>query len=229
MERVTQACSRHGHAEFVLTCADGIAFDLPWLCGVLEGMVASGSVFTPGEIFQLGCSPLMIRNAPAGRLSLWELDFSGVAGKFEHGVTRSLLMLRRQKGVLESFGIEDRLELPTLRQAAVECSRFGAASRRMLSRVSRSDPDDSGWFFGCLDDDHDHNRPENLRGGSLYEKCCASPVVLDFLAMPMGSIVLMDRLGRLEQAFGPDEKELAVREGSFLALRPEGPWPSTAP
>lgn len=222
-ERVTQACGRHGHPEFVLTCADGIAFDLPWLCGVLEGRVASGSVFAPGEIFQLGCSPLMIRNAPGGRLSLWELDFSGVAGKFDPGVTRSLLMLRRQKAVLESLGLENRLEFPTMRQAAIECTRFGDAPRRVLSRLSPNNPDDSGWFFGCAAADHDHDRSENLRGSSLYEKCCANRVVLDYLAMPVGSIVVIDRLGRLEKAFGPDEKELTVREGSFLAMKPGMP------
>lgn len=218
MEHSTRGLSRHGHPEFILTCADDLGSDLAWLCGVLEEMVASGRAFRPGETFQLGWSVLMVRNASAGRLSLWELDHSGVAGRLDCSVTRSLVALRRQKGVLASFGLESQAEIPSLKQTAVRCTRFPSAAERLLSR-SEGTSADSGWFFGCTDKGHDHDLAENLTGGPLYEMVCANVMVIDFLAMPVGSIILLDQSGRIRRAFGPGGAKLRIEAGSYLHLK----------
>ena len=161
---------------------------------------------------------MMIRNSPEGRLSLWELDLSGVPGKLDCSVTRSLLVLRRQKAVLESFGIPGKLNFPSLQQTAVMCSQFGNSSSRMLSRSTPSH-DDSGWFFGCEGMEHDHNLRENLLGGTLYGLACANRVVLDFLAMPEGSIVLLNKKGDVTMAFGRSGEALQILPGSYLDLK----------
>lgn len=161
---------------------------------------------------------MMIRNAPDGRFSLWELDLSGVAGKLDCSVTRSLLVLRRQKAVLESLGIPEKLDFPSLQNTAVMCTQFGNSSRRMLSRLTPSQ-DDSGWFFGCEGVEHDHNLQENLLGGTLYELACANRVVLDFLAMPEGSTVLLNTKGDVTMAFGPEGEALQILPGSYLDLK----------
>jgi len=218
MERVTARCSRYGHQEFILFCADEVASDLPWLCQFLEDKVASGTVFAEGETLQVGWSVLTVRSGPSRRLTLWELDMSGTAGQMECSVTRTLLFLRRQRAVLESFGILDQLQFPSVRQTAVFCARFDTASPRMLFRRDGKS-DDSGWFFGCTGKDHDHRRRENLSGGSLYEIACANPDVLDFLAMPSGSVVLLRTDGRVEKAFGKDRRKLEIGVDSYLHER----------
>jgi hypothetical protein len=184
----------------------------------IEKQVASGSVLRPGETFQFGWSVLMIRNASGGCLSLWELDFSGVPGQLDCSVTRSLLALRRQKAVLESFDIGEQIDFPSLQHTAVKCARFGDSSRRMLSRI-KATRNDTGWFFGCCDADHDHEQRENLTGGSLYEAACANPEIIDFLAMPTGSLVLIDKMGRVSKAFAANEKALDILPGSYLDLK----------
>ena len=51
--------------------------------------------------------------------------------------------------------------------------------------MTRSDPTDSadsGWFVGCLADDHDHQQPANLTRVSLYEAFLRQPAIQGFLA-----------------------------------------------
>jgi hypothetical protein len=90
--------------------------------------------------------------------------------------------------------------------------------------LSRSDgtSNDSGWFFGCVDQAHDHDRAENLSGGILYEMACAHPEILEFLALPAGAVVVIDAAGRVEEAFGATGEALRIAPGSYLDLRQRG-------
>lgn len=212
----THNCSRHGHPEFGLHCADEVAFDAPWLVTWLEEQVASGVVFRPGESLQVGWSTLLVGTATDGLLTLNELDLSGVPGQFDRSVTRTLLCMRKQKSVLESFGIEPRMDFPLLQMSAIKCNRYASSKGTMLSRSSPINASDSGWFFGCLDGSHDHNLPADLMFGSLYEIACQKPAAIEFLAMPVGSLLRMDERGALLAAYLDEEKELSIRPGSYL-------------
>jgi hypothetical protein len=52
----TTRCKGHGHAEFVLEIDDNAVphQHVTQIIQTLEGMVAQGSVFKPGETFQIG-------------------------------------------------------------------------------------------------------------------------------------------------------------------------------
>lgn len=43
---------------------------------------------------------------------------------------------------------------------------------------------DSGWYLGCVDEDHDHNDPKNLQRVSLYEIACGMLTCVPFLSLP---------------------------------------------
>jgi len=218
MQASTAKCSRYGHPEFVLTCSDECAFDVPWLVDLLERQVASGSTFREGQTLQLGWSVLRFEADPAGNLHLLELDLSGKPGKFDRSVTRTLLALRLQKSVLESLGIQDQLLFPSLLQTALRCRRFGKTSQPMLIR-SEPTAEDSGWFFGCREESHSHDDPNELEGGVLHELASEQPILIEYLAMPTGSMILLDARHRYLSACDGDDVEHKVLPGSYLALK----------
>lgn len=61
--------------------------------------------------------------------------------------------------------------------------------------MNRTEPDgerDSGWFVGCLDDDHDHNDSDNLLCVSLYEAYTKQKGIQSFVTFPVGTMIVSD-------------------------------------
>lgn len=217
MEYSTHNCRKRGHPEVVVECDEQLAFDVPRLINALEEMVLNGSVFLPEQTFQLGWSILLFKKRHDGRLTLHELDMSGKPGQFVCSVSRTMMVMRRQMAVLESFGIENQLSCPSLRQTAVACNRFATTAKPYLIR-EKGTAHDSGWFFGCRDK-HDHNDVANLVGGSLYEHACSHLEVLDFLAMPVGSMIILKSDRSLLEAIDQNNQKLKIQKDSYLDMK----------
>jgi len=96
--------------------------------------------------------------------------------------------LRLQKSVVESVGLENILAFPNIRQSGIICSRHQDSIDFVMDR-SKSENQDSGWFVGCEDPNHNHNDPANLQRTSLYELVLAKPDCIPFLALPEHSFV----------------------------------------
>jgi hypothetical protein len=215
METSTTRCAAHGHPEFVLECHDDIAFMIPFLLEWIEGAVAAGTVFKPGQSVQMGWSPLQVEARDDGALTFSELDLSGEPGRRVRSVSLTLLALYRQKGVVDSFDPSLPAAFPAMMQDALCCDGFPEADALMLTRVA-GDAKDSGWFFGCLKADHDHQDAGRLVRTSLYELACRRPAVIEYLAMPAGSIVLLDPQENLAAAFAEGNRPLKPVPGSYL-------------
>jgi hypothetical protein len=186
----------------------------------LNAMIDGGSMFRAGETFRMGWSTMRFVDFGGGRLAFEELDGSGTPGAFTRGVSRTLIATRLQRSVIESFGLpDDAMDFPSVQQSAIVCTELDPDGALFMHRLEPLNRTDSGWFFSCQNEAHDHNDPKTLVNDSLYAHACRNQAVLPFLALPVGSRVLLSSDGRVEEAFGPDERELVVQPGSYLAQR----------
>jgi hypothetical protein len=215
MQVKTTGCTKHGHPEFVFDIGEAVAADGKWLVQFLEQAVASGERFEPGETFAIGWMVTKVVAAKGGSLTLHEPDMKTLPIEFEPGVQRALTILRLQKAIVESVGLDDELELPTLQDSAIVCTELERAKALVLSRAE-PDGSDSGWFVGCTSPKHDHNNAGNLARASLYEVGISAPKAIAYLGLPAGvQIVVSDGAPHLER----NGKRLPIKPRSYLAQK----------
>jgi hypothetical protein len=185
----------------------------------VNAMIDGGSQFAAGQTFRIGWSTM--RFVEEGDwLVFEELDGSGVPGQWARGVSRTLIATRLQRDVCDSFSLPDHLvDFPSFAQSSIVCDRIDPEGALYLARLPPLADTDSGWFFGCRGDGHDHDDPSVLANDSLYTHACRIQAVLPFLAMPIGSAVLLAADGAVDEAQGPGGIALAVAPGSYLAAR----------
>ena len=219
---VTETCRRHGHPEFVLEADEAHvpAIYLENVAQTVQRMVAQGSVFRAGETFQIGWMLTRVESygsagnpARTDRLTLFEPDMKAMPIRFVPGITETLRQMMLQLFMLDSVSLRAEIDLPTVQQSLVACTRY-AEPAFYLSRSEPTDPNDSGWFVGCLADDHDHHQPANLTRVSAYEAFLRQPAIQGFLAFPRESLIAIDPRAGVRIYRG--ERELQVEAGSFL-------------
>jgi hypothetical protein len=187
---VTTRCSKAGHPEFRFSIDEAVVIDpdITFFRDALERWVIDGECFNDGETVQFGWSTLMVRLAEDGRLSLWEPDFQSMPIKWVETVTATLQHLRVQKDVCESYFDSDVLAIPSLQSSCIVCVRLSEAEVFVLDR-GEQEGNDSGWFLGCVNDDHDHSSVSELRRVSVYEGVLQNPQAMPFLGLPPGTVV----------------------------------------
>lgn len=215
----TSTCHAHKHPEFRITYDPAIVpveGDVRWFVGWLEQSVAQGKRFAPGETCQIGWIVTEVRQGNDGLLSFWEPDMRGMPVACSESVSNTLAHLRLQKDVVESVLSADALSYPSMRQSAIICSRLGKKDGLVMERTDSSGTD-SGWFFGCRDEDHEHNEVAELRRVSVYEAAVRhAPQIVPYLALPKGVLVGMSNG---VPAIFHDGELLEFKQGSFLAAR----------
>jgi hypothetical protein len=213
MRITTTRCKAHNHPEFVLE-ADSQVPDshLIDLAQTMEEMVAAGSVFRPEQTFEVGWMTTQVARFDAARLTLLEPDMKAMPIRWVPGVTETLRHKMVHVFTLDSFSLRDEMTMASIRQAMIVCTGYAVAEFFM----ARSEPRDrdSGWFVGCLDKDHDHNDPANLRCVSLYEAYLQQPGIQNFPLFPVGTMVVNDREKGLTVL--KDDEPLRLVPGSFL-------------
>lgn len=84
----------------------------------------------------------------------------------------------------------------------------------MALTPSEKNKADTGWFIGCLHEDHNHQENANLCCISVYEAFLNQRGIQNFMAFPLGSMVLMDEKHGLK--VWKNGTELSIVPGSFL-------------
>jgi hypothetical protein len=214
MQLVTRKCGRFNHPEFHLEADEAIVPDvyLRKLIETIEGMVAEGSVFKPGETFQIGWMITQVQPFDGSHLTLVEPDMKSFPIKWVPGVTHTLRQQMVQLFMLDSVSLREEMEIPTVLQSLVACTRY-ESSCFFMSMSESSNPNDSGWFVGCRED-HDHNNPKNLRCISVYEAFLHQPGIQGFMTFPRNSVIAVEP-GKGITIFHNEEK-LKIKKGSFL-------------
>lgn len=206
--RSTTSCSQFGHREFELEVGD-LGDELTTsLVRYLEGAVSRGARFEPGQTIQFGFQFLEVRDA-RDHLTLFAP---------ERSLASAILATLRQKFVADSFGLSDRLDFPSPRDEALECTRVRALGHGAFVR------EEGGWRAYCFDDRHDHDALAELNPQSVYELTVAHPLLDLFVGMPIGTTIHFDRMG--VRTVIVDDVEVTPEPGSFVAAlaKREG-WP----
>jgi hypothetical protein len=212
---VTETCRQHGHPEFVLEADEAHvpSIYLQSVAQTLQRMVAQGSVFRPGETFQIGWMLTRVESYGGDRLTLVEPDMKSLPVRFVPGVSETLRQMMLQLFMLDSVSLRAEIDIPTLRQSILACNRYAEPAFYKTS-YDTTEPADSGWFVGCLADDHDHQQPANLTRVSRYEAFLRQPAIQGFLAFPRDSLIAIDP--RAGVRIYKQERELKVEAGSFM-------------
>jgi hypothetical protein len=211
----TSRCHLSAHPEILVSYAESgvIPDDVDNLIRTLEAMVATGSVFAPGETIQVGWLYDQFREQGQGVLTLYEPDLKAFPVSWVPGITNTLVTKRLQLDVADSFGLREQAEFTTFRHSCLICSQFRAGIDFLMSRVSPENAI-SGWFIGCLDERHDHNSTNHLLCLSTYElitRVSSSP--LSYLALPPDVVVeVKNELPRVALS----DKPLEIARGSFV-------------
>jgi len=210
----TNTCQKFGHSEFrlVFDSPQVIDPDVIWLVEFLTRNIASGTQYKPGELVQIGWMVLKIQTNEEGTLSLLEPDFLEIPIRFTDSVTQTLVQLRLQKSVAESIDFEDLIAFPSLQQSCLICARIKDRGDFMMERFEPSQ-NDSGWYLGCIEQDHNHNDPINLQRVSLYDIACGILTCVPFLALPPKTVV-ETRAGNYQLRY--KGQVIVPKENSFL-------------
>ncbi|OLO98838.1 hypothetical protein BVU76_28760 [Mycolicibacterium porcinum] len=203
-----------GHPEFTLEYEPDVVTELgiEWLASWLEDCIRSGTRFSVGETIAIGWLNCYVTDHGDGTLGLSEPDFENVPPNLITGVSNTVTQLWYQREVADSVGLAAELEFPRYDQFAMTCERFVSVDTVLMHRYTHEE-DESGWYIGCADDDHDHDEAK-LRYATLYELAVAKPAIVGFLALPPDCSVL---LGGGAPLVVRQREPLPVREGSLLA------------
>lgn len=207
--------SKYGHPNLRFCCDLSVVVEgeLNYLVAFFERQIAAGTKFEPGAMLQIGWLILQIGTSDDGVLIVMEPDMKGSPVNFVDSVTQTLTHLRLQKSSLESFGLENLLSLPSLRQSCVVCNQLAAGEKFTMERGGRGG-NDSGWFIHCADPAHDHAKIENLKRVPLYDVGCELKRSLLFYGFPKGSVIQVQPTGTTVIWQG---MTLQPKEGSFIA------------
>ena len=181
----THRCSEHNHAEIVLEVDASTVPQqhIDQFIQTLEGVVEQGSAFLPGQTLQVGWMVTQVQQYDETRLTLFEPDMRSQPVKYVPGVTETLRQMTLQLFFIDSLGVaRSDMNIPSIRQSAVACSRYKDASGLLLMRGKAHDRSDSGWFVGCLNKDHDHQNVQNLAKVPLYDVFLNRKVIQGWMA-----------------------------------------------
>jgi hypothetical protein len=178
-------CHLGKHAEFSIHFdrTRVLEPDVKWLVHYLESEVVKGSVFSAGQTIQIGWMVLKVTKENDEHLTLQEPDFCEMPIRFNPSVNNTLGHLRMQKDAFESLSLPAALKFPSILQSVIVCSKHDDSGGFIMSRVN-AEQNDSGWFVGCADANHNHNDPQNLKRVSLYELACSREMIIPFISFP---------------------------------------------
>ncbi|GHU30649.1 hypothetical protein FACS1894172_04280 [Spirochaetia bacterium] len=206
--------SEFKHKNILVKYSQVIKEDIDWFSNTIKRMISNGSIFKNNETMQIGWNFIIFSDLDENTLTLKELDMTGVPQQFSYSIDNTLFHLRLQKDTLESFMDNNNLLFPSLRQSAIICTNFYQTSEFFLNR-SNSKINDSGWFFGCTNKNHNHDDPTNLKSESLYTIACNKKQIISFLAFPVDYIITFES-NKFKNLFDNFGKKLKIKKGSLL-------------
>lgn len=139
------------------------------------------------------------------------------------GVACALALLQLQEEVMRRNRMTGEAIHPHRSQFALACTRVTPETiphlrPLMAHRAYQPDAQDSGWFFGCCDQNHDHDNPDKLATIHLHHLVEHFPGLFPYLGMPMNTMLVFEKNQTI--IFHPGEQEGQLDPDSLLATLP---------
>ena len=210
---VTTKCSRHGHPEFTLSCDSSAPMvDVQALASFLEESVGGGARYVEGEFIAVGSMLLRVTRIN-DTLAVEEPDLVAMPIEWTPGVTRTIRLVRLQRDITESVGLEGEIDPPSIRSSLLVGADVTRTDNDLV--LARGDvcDGDTGWFIGRRDSLLTYDDQSNLTRISVYQAMLHWPIVGGLLALPAGCRVEMSsREARITR----EGRNLEIKSGSYL-------------
>lgn len=209
----TTKCSAHEHPEFTLVFDTSVPqADIEVLTSFLEESVAEGTRYNEGDLITVGSMLFRVRRIE-DTLAIEEPNLRSLPIEWTQGVTRTMQLLRLQKDIAESVGLEDEIDPPSIRCSLLVGADLTQQDEELvLDRMESSDCD-SGWFVGRKESELNYDDEANLKRISVYQGILNWPTIGGFLALPAGCRVQVS--GRMPR-FTRNGRNLEVKSGSLI-------------
>jgi hypothetical protein len=177
-------------------------------------IIASAQHIAPGETMRYGWSTLRFIHLPGTQdLAIEELanPFTAASESFVPGATKAITILAEQDATVYRNGIPKPAHHPHRSELAVVCRHVTPAAPpkvMVFDRLTSQRMDDSGWFIGCGDPNHNHNDLGELARIHLIYIAELDPKIVFYLALPAETRVVFDRGKALVFAPGQEEGRL---------------------
>ena len=215
----TTKCSAYEHPEFTLVFDTSVPqADIEVLASFLEDSVAEGTRYKDGDLITVGSMLFrvaMIKDA----LSIEEPNLLSLPIEWTQGVSRTMQLLRLQKDIAESLGLEDEIDPPSIRCSLLVGANLTLQDKELvLDRVNAS-VCDSGWFVGRQDSELNYEDKATLKRISVYQAILNWPQIGGFLALPVGCRV---EFSRQKPRFTRNGRDLEIKSGSLIDALAKG-------
>lgn len=211
----TTKCRTFQHPEFIILFDSAIPQpDIDALASFLEQSVKEGAQYVDGELIAFGSMLLRI-DSVNGSLVLQEPDLISLPITWTLGVTRSIKLLRLQKDIAASVGLDDEIDPPSIQASLLVGTDLAQQSSGLVLDRMKPVDSDSGWFVGRGDSVLDYNDEAHLNRISVYQAILNWPQISGFLALPPGCRVEISAGNSLFERNG---KPLSVKKGSFVDI-----------
>jgi len=139
------------------------------------------------------------------------------------GVERMVALMQLQDEAMQRNSVTGDVIYPHRSQYALVCTRVTPGTVHvlrplMVHRPWQPNVQESGWFIGCCNQDHDHDHPDELNAIHLYHLVSQFPGIFPYLAMPVNTALLFEK----DQVilFRPGEQNGQVDPGNLLTSLP---------
>lgn len=210
----TEGLEKYGHKDFCLKYDTDYALDIDaqFLRDYLADTVASGTTIKPEQTIQLGS--IWMKVVDEGEyLTLHEPDLVEYPLSYFESVSYTLMLLRMQKDIVESFEGIPEFDFPDINDHCVVCEGGDNIEPTLIRRVD--DEDGYEWIL-------DYRTEEENAGGDgeylmvpVYAIYLKSREVLKYLAMPIGTQI--DFRNPENPSCYHNENKITWRKDSYLA------------
>jgi hypothetical protein len=210
---VTSGLMAMGQAELALELTMGVPDEAAErvLRYVSDYVAKSGQHVRANETMRYGWST--IRFAPTTSAELLNVEelanpLSPTADTYITGAAKAISILTTQDATAKRNGVARPGHHPHRSEMAVLCRRLRPTPPpkvMVFDRLKAGRSEDSGWFLGCGNPNHNHNDPGELTRLHLIHILTLDSRIISYLAMPEDTRIVFDH-GKV-LVFGPGQDE----------------------
>jgi len=214
----TTKCAADDHRELtlVLSAPPSVPNLVEGLVNYFEVSVARGTQFKPGQTVLFGSSLLRITERDDGTLGVHALQ---AGGTWTEAVDSALMRTWIQQEVARSVGLTPAFTHQMTTVTACVRALEGTALYYLTRHPSKGGQD-SGWWLGCGEQDHDHEVQSAWASTPIVELAGKASFLEQYLALPVGTEVFLDAMRWSVSGRGRPHAEV-VHNGKKLDPRPE--------